>query len=271
MIGPEFEATDPHDKVYSVLGISEVPIEMPSQTSSEDSTTQKPTMRVDYSASVSEVYQYFAKYIINRDLDLDILCILSTHRDENSADLPTWAPDWRVPTNSIGLKENWHFFGWKYAASGFTKAIPQDQSELGRLNVEGFPIDQITHLYNQTTSPPHLPEDISFSIRAAKADDLSVLAATVIGREICLVPRDSQPLDLVFILYGAKVPFVVRLKENQQILENPDEERGALRDGLEYEVVGPCWIPEMMWGQGIKDMEEGSRVLELASRCESMH
>jgi hypothetical protein len=273
MVGREFDATDPRDKVYSILGISEVAFEHSSETAQaeEDSSThhaqsltlqQPQRMRVDYSASISEVYQYIAKHLINRDLNLDILCILSTHRDENSHDLPTWTPDWRVPTSTIKLSKNWHYFGFKYAASGFTKAIPQDQSDLSRLTVQGFPIDQILGLYPKSTDPPHIPDDIGFNVRDFKPEsDLCVLAAMATERQICLVPTTAEPGDLVFILHGAKVPFVLRQVRQDQFNEGSDEEAPQeliLKDGLEYEVVGPCWIPEEMWGQAIKDFDEKS-------------
>jgi hypothetical protein len=67
-------------------------------------------MVVDYAATVSEVYQYTAKYIINRDRNLDVLCILPTHHDHNSVDLPTWTPDWRVPVSSIPLNDSPEYF-----------------------------------------------------------------------------------------------------------------------------------------------------------------
>ena len=271
MVGREFDATDPRDKVYSLLGISEVPFDNSSETayaeeksSTDDAqsytTQQPPKLRVDYSASVSEVYQCFAKYLINRDMNLDILCILSTHRDENSHDLPTWTPDWRVPTSKIHLRKNWHYFSFKYAASGFTKAIPQDQSDLGRLTVQGFPIDQILGLYPKSTDPPHIPDELGFSIRDFKPEsDLCILAAMATERQFCLVPRTAELGDLVFILHGAKVPFVLRARQDQYNEESEEASRELiLMDGLEYEVVGPCWIPEEMWGQAIKDFDEDS-------------
>ena len=278
MVGREFDATDPRDKVYSLLGISDVPFDGSSETAyanqksatddMQSLTQQQPQrLRVDYSASVSEVYQCFAKYLINRDLNLDILCILSTHRDENSHDLPTWTPDWRVPTSKVHLRKNWHFFSYKYAASGFTKANTQDQNDRGRLIVRGFAIDQIRGLYTKCVDPPHIPDDIGFSIREFKAEsDLCILAATVTERPFCLVPKSAEPGDLVFILQGAKVPFVLRAARNG--LDEQSEEvsrKLILTDGLEYEVIGPCWIPEEMWGSAIKDFDENldSRLFDL--------
>ena len=82
MVGREFDATDPRDKAYSILGISEVTFEHYSEiTHAEEDRSggdpqsltlqQRQIMRVDYSASVLEVYQYLAKYLINRDGNLE--------------------------------------------------------------------------------------------------------------------------------------------------------------------------------------------------------
>ena len=146
MVSRAFEATDPRDLVYAVLGMTNVPIESDSAAENAHVSFDIPQMRIDYSATVSEVYQYVAKYIINRDKNLDILCILSTHRDENSTDLPSWTPDWRVPTSTIPLFENWEYFGYKFGATGFTKTTLQDQCDLGKLVVQGFEKCKVTEL-----------------------------------------------------------------------------------------------------------------------------
>lgn len=95
MVSRLFEATDPRDKVYSVLGLAQTPITNgpdkvpPLDPDASTNTATSCTMRIDYSATVSEVCQYTAKYLINRDRNLDTLCILSTHQDHGSADLLT--------------------------------------------------------------------------------------------------------------------------------------------------------------------------------------
>jgi hypothetical protein len=254
MVGRKFETTDPRDKVYSVLGIGGVPIEGNPQSREGNCLSEGPrtlAMRVNYTASVSEVYQRLAKYIINRDLNLDILCILSTHRDSNSHDLPTWTPDWRVPTSSISLYENWHYLSYKFGASGpagYTKALEQDDNDLGRLKVEGFVIDQLIQIHDTTIDPPHIPIEAMARVRNAEPSDLSRFAATASGRESTLVPRTARAFDLVVILHGAKLPFIVRLREGQS-LDEPEVGKVYLEQGWEFEVVGPCWIPNVMWGK----------------------
>jgi hypothetical protein len=108
-------------------------------------------MLADYSKSVSEVYQYLAKYLINRDRNLDVLCILSEYRNAQSYNLPSWTPDWRVLTTkaTVGC---WDYFSTKFAAAGFTKADYQDQQEMSRLTAHGFSADVITNLLDTTAT-----------------------------------------------------------------------------------------------------------------------
>ena len=88
---------------------------------------------------------------------------------------------------------------------------------------------------------------------------MCILAAMVTDRQCCLAPRTAEPEDIVFILHGAKVPFVLRVRQNPINLESDETPcEFTLTDGLEYEVVGPCWIPEEMWGHADKEFEENS-------------
>jgi hypothetical protein len=80
MAGRGFDATDPRDEVYSVLGLGRMPVKGAAQTAATPKAQDgREAMVVGYSKSVSEVYQYVAKFFIKRDKNLDILCILLTH------------------------------------------------------------------------------------------------------------------------------------------------------------------------------------------------
>jgi hypothetical protein len=133
MLGREFEATDPRDKIYSLRGLARVPIEgaetMQQQfSSSEESESEKTeAFPVDYSKTVSEEYKYLAKYLINRDRNLDVLCILSMHRNAESHDLPSWTPDWRVPASEIPITTCWDYFTMKFAAASFIQPTPKEE------------------------------------------------------------------------------------------------------------------------------------------------
>ena len=93
MVGGAYDVMDARDKVYAILGMVEVPLN-PRELSlrlvwARDDKKERPAIRVDYSACISKVYQHTAKYFINQDENLDILCILPTHRDATSNDLPS--------------------------------------------------------------------------------------------------------------------------------------------------------------------------------------
>jgi hypothetical protein len=201
------------------------------------------SMVIDYSKSVTEVYQYLAKYIINRDRNLDILCILLTHRDPGSVDLPTWVPDWRVSTSHTPLLSCWDFFASKFAASGFTKAEIQDQANLGKITVKGLIIDQVGQLLDFTTNIPR-GADVPFTqmVPFDKRAHLRRLSQTT-AMQTCLVPRSAKSDDLLLILYGSKLPMVLRPVQSELDVEP---------DIPQFEVVGPCWSPQYMFGSVMK-------------------
>lgn len=288
MVGREFDATDPRDKIYSVLGMARVPIEgtntenrRPLNITAGEEDIE--TMKVDYSKSLSEVYQYVTKFFINRDRNLDILCILLTHRDSNSHDLPSWTPDWRASTKEARLKECWEYFNSKFGAAGFTKTSKQDQDNIGRLVVEGFTIDVVESLVNYTSHVPIGPgHQLAQLIGFDKKRHLRRLGRTRSG-VLCLVPRDTRVGDRIYVLHGGKLLFVLRaflLRVDSKASREEGKAKDISKDkptitqaGLEmlaskpkiqkdgdYEkvckVIGPCWMPGVMYGATIKRFEE---------------
>jgi hypothetical protein len=244
MVSRAFDATDARDKVYCVLGMANVPMESGSAMQDVHTSHYIPKMRVDYAATVSEVYQFVAKYIVNRDKNLDILCILSTHRDTNSTDLPSWTPDWRVPTSTIPLFSNWEYFSYKFGAAGFTKTIRQDQCDLGRLVVSGFEICSVTELMPFGVSfIQHPPEEPAGQVEDFDpGQHLRRVALTEKGSGC--VPSSAMVGDRVWILFGCKMPIVLRIMKN-------DRE-------LICQVVGPCHLTNFMWGKALKEFEAGT-------------
>lgn len=254
-----FNATDARDKVYAILGMADVPLNprdlMPRLIWGREAQKAQPVMKIDYSASVSEVYQHTAKYFINRDETLDVLCILPTHRDATSTDLPSWTPDWRVPLSSRPLYESWDYVSYKWGAAGFTEAEPQDDAELGQLNAKGFKIasiEQLHPLYPQRL--PHLPERPTGSaILFEEGKHPRRFAESTRG--ISIVPSDAVVGDIIWILYGCKMPVVLR----------PATAAGMTDDMEAFRVIGPCWVATVMFGEAIKWFEERTHDLELRS------
>lgn len=74
-------ATNPRDKVYALLGITE--------------ECDKEAIKPDFNIPIRELYCQIARYFIERDQKLDVLCQAGYRR--SIPNLPSWAPDWSVP------------------------------------------------------------------------------------------------------------------------------------------------------------------------------
>jgi hypothetical protein len=79
-------ATDPRDKIYSLLGIAE--------------PYSNATLAVDYTSPWLEVFRTTTKYIIEGSQSLNILCLAASECPE----LPSWAPNF-AKQNAFDHKE----------------------------------------------------------------------------------------------------------------------------------------------------------------------
>ncbi|KAI0376052.1 heterokaryon incompatibility protein-domain-containing protein [Hypomontagnella monticulosa] len=120
-----FGVTDTRDLVYGILGFTTTPV------SQGVTDSQRPSLRVDYNRSVSEVYQDVVKYEINRTKSLGILDFAVCR--PTAPDLPSWTPDWRtydprIAQHRVLNRTN----SWKY---GFI--------DVQRLGVSWEPVPQL--------------------------------------------------------------------------------------------------------------------------------
>ena len=260
MTAREFDATDPRDKIYSVLGLAKIPM------TTDPYPNDSPSFPVAYTKSVSEVYQDAVKYFINRDRNLDIISILLSHRNDKSTDLPSWTPDWRVPASEIPLDQNWDFFTWKMAAGGYKLEAPiQSYAEVGILRVQGHLVTKIRQCDNVTTCLYNLLQPIIeaqdlkglpkegkrkqefLNVEAFDPSTHTTRCCKTESEEVCLAPANVQPGDTVAILIGGKTMFVLQpLKKEQH--------SAALE--MRARLVGPCILPNFMFGAGISYARE---------------
>jgi Heterokaryon incompatibility protein (HET) len=92
--GAQFEVTDERDRIYGVFGMIWSPA---SRFYVESRPDIKPAeFPIDYTKSVSKVFQDVIKFLINTDRNLDCLLVFE-NRGFKTQDLPTWVTDWRRP------------------------------------------------------------------------------------------------------------------------------------------------------------------------------
>jgi hypothetical protein len=118
-------ATDPHDKIYGLLGIA------------------RPTpLRPDYASAVRSLYIDAAKLFLEQTGYSFLSAVVDSKRTQ-VPNLPTWVPDWSIPPKAFDLLE--HMGKRPTSASGDT--TPKYQlSQLNLLTVSGAIVDSIAHM-----------------------------------------------------------------------------------------------------------------------------
>jgi hypothetical protein len=234
---------------------------------------------------VSEVYQDTVKFFINRDRNLDILTTLLSHRSETSKDdLPSWAPDWRVPTSEVPLLADWDsgFLFRKICAGGLgTKAPMQSYEELEVLRTEGYSVGVIEQAAEYTSTIDHILRVVpgytfpgvpggeyrksseTLKVESFKPARHHTRCFYLHGGDICLGPVETRPGDNVVALLGGKPLFVVRrvdtAKGTPSGVNSPVGKPGP---HCAYQLIGPCIVPELMFGGVIASAKKRNDALE---------
>ncbi|KAJ3533941.1 hypothetical protein NM208_g7761 [Fusarium decemcellulare] len=126
-------ATDPRDKVYALVAISEV----------DDQFCSDEGSGIDYSLSVREVYTQATNEIIKSDPTADLDVIWSARQRSSEPGWPSWVPDWRLETGygcSWGIGQPLKTSG---RPNGVHTYIPTDEPLT--LAVQGKIIGKVTH------------------------------------------------------------------------------------------------------------------------------
>ena len=134
------DATDPRDKVYGLLGLSDL------QEIPED-FDYKPKIKVDYTKSVKEVYRDLAMALINDQKSLQVLHSAILNSEEPN--WPTWLPDWRIRDISHNPHRLPH--GFK-ADNGFPPRLTESPDP-DMLSVEGKIIGSASFVHSEHHCP----------------------------------------------------------------------------------------------------------------------
>jgi hypothetical protein len=129
----KFEATDPRDKIYGLLGVA--------------SDAQALGITPNYSSTIQEVYIDVARRLIRYTGSFDVLKFVETLKHDDS--LPSWVPDWR--SRRMELFGDGTITGKPlYKATRETVPKLTDSPGATRLGLQGVSVDTIT----MTTSGP---------------------------------------------------------------------------------------------------------------------
>lgn len=138
-------ATQPLDHVYAILGI---------WNSMRDGLLGTECIRVDYTASVADIYAGATFMAIRESGNLGILSLVESRPSTTAPDLPSWVPDYSQKAGILPLtpwprtaSTNWPSKRWN-AGRGLAFGFESDMGEKvsRKLSVQGFTLDIIEDL-----------------------------------------------------------------------------------------------------------------------------
>lgn len=138
-------ATQPLDHVYAILGI---------WNSMRDEVLGTSCIRVDYTASVADIYAGATVMAIRESGNLGILSLTESRPSTTAPDLPSWVPDYSQKAGILPLtpwprnaSTKWPSKRWN-ASRGLTfgSRSGKDESVSRKLPVQGFRLDVIEDL-----------------------------------------------------------------------------------------------------------------------------
>ena len=143
------KATDPRDKVYSLLGVCREEQALPRELrggfvmdGTGQSLPQNPDLQIIYEKeySLGEVYRGATRYIIRETKHLEILS--ACQNPNRSHGIPSWAPDWSTPrvNGPLVAPDSW---GRIYAASGDEALSFAQNPSTDELILKGVSITEI--------------------------------------------------------------------------------------------------------------------------------
>ncbi|KAK0353028.1 hypothetical protein LTS02_001819 [Friedmanniomyces endolithicus] len=136
------EARDPRDYIYALLSLTH--LHMARSQLEEAQSVRGTAMYIDYSKSITRVFQDATRSILNRDRNLQILTH-SHHRGASrlNLDLPSWVVDW----TSVADEADYYY---RYSQPSDSMLTRQQHSDSGTEILHGFRLGYLTCISDQT-------------------------------------------------------------------------------------------------------------------------
>jgi len=263
------EASDPRDKVFSLL----------SHPNAQSIDGRTPIVEADYTMSTEECFAATARRIIAREGNLRIMA--HTSYDMAETEGCSWAPRWHeVLRNKIIWRMPDHFDACGKFVLGREQLDRITKRPFNRsiLELEGFKIDVVESFgfdssleeqvarYCRTMDSRTIPNPKLRALTRPESKEemipLEWSPRVLAWHEYCsevyygrvffttpngyvgLGPSAMENGDQVFVLFGARVPFLLR-KENDQ-----------------YRLVGECVVTGLMWKE-IEILDLPAEIIEI--------
>ena len=137
-----FKATDPRDKIYSLLGLARN-----KKDPEPHGKVNNNVIRPDYSSSVDTIFRQVTKSLIKHESSVTLLSTVEDASLRVTLNLPSWVPDYAVwqEVTILGMPDNPH----KYCAGG-DQPLSLYDSELDTnhdtLSLAGYEVDSLVEI-----------------------------------------------------------------------------------------------------------------------------
>lgn len=235
--GGVFEATDDRDRIFALIGM------LRDWTHDREGRQLmvKPILP-DYTKDLNQVYQYLTKFCINSEKSLD--CLTNFSIQHTCPDLPSWVLDWRQPGTGSYMEPD-HRLNDEHRS---TSAEKQSFDRTGELVLNGVALGVLGHDAGKSSLLDHVQITIEGGKFINAQYKRNSLAISVAGTNHayayagCWVPPTSMMGDVVVLLNGGSLPFVLRPAE-------------AL-NGHYWIGAGAFWCFNPQEGRGPKEMKQ---------------
>lgn len=236
-------ATDVRDKIYAIYSLCR-----------NGEQYRGLGTRPNYSRQWQEVYAEVAVQIMIGEKNLDILSFADS--ETNKGELPSWAPNWKYAMRSEPIMPHTWTNHQLYSAAGTTKAnctpLGLSMLNLHAISLQGILVNELS-----TVCEAFVPS-VAFLEGDFEEYEKSLLAMISSWHD-SLRPGSSGKLsetdamdfadsfwrtlitDVVYVLLGAYVPFLLRKEA---------------REAIKYRLIGECYVQGVMDGQMINKVKE---------------
>ncbi|EWG48728.1 hypothetical protein FVEG_16315 [Fusarium verticillioides 7600] len=274
----DYDATDPRDKVYAVIGLL------------EKIGFQSP-LTVSYRISVEDLYTHVAKIIQRDSKTMDVMSYVDVEpltRQGTPSSLPSWVPNWTAPSSYMSICGESRDTKPRFSFTGDSKALCRSPSNENTIFLKGFIFDTINKIesryvdvqpglklegvkrygYRISWKPPkasdrfeyhdywlawlgfqsdfpspetEIPRRSGKKIRHIDVKAFKTQISGVVGS----TDVSMKVGDKICGLLGAKVPYILRPCGNSWVF------------------VGPCYLldPDVMNGLLMKELDAGKFTL----------